>query len=205
MSYPIPISAPNHTTIHFEVLLEKANEFLDLMRIDFGDPKSSEESYFQKKKSMLFIETQNNSIPQTKSILSAYNSPLQLKSSPFLISSELYKKRIDRKSMQLVKPLEFSSPQINTKRKSKKQPSIEYFSENNSTLIDFEISVSEEGKNEASLNLDSTKRHHSKRTSNFSTLFQKSTLDDLEAWEYMEDQLISDDECISKISNDEGN
>ncbi len=205
MSFLLPISAPILSLLH-EVLIDKANEFLDSLRIEFGDPASSEESYFQKKKSILFVETQDDSIPKAKSILSAYNSPLQLKSSPFLISSELYKKRVEKKSLQLVKPLEFSSPQINNKRK-KNKPSIEYFSDNNSTLLDLEISMSEEGKNETSLCFDSTKKHNNfKKTSNFSTLFQKSTLDDdFGAWVDKEDQLKSDEECISNISDDEGN
>lgn len=169
---PDPASCPPSP---FEILLEKANLFLDLVPVDFGDPELSEIRYFQSKKSSVFSTT---------------NSPLQPpnsnKSGTNQSNSELFKNRPGMKSLPLIKSLVFSSPQPikrTIKKPLAKKPSIEDFSElsNDSSLISLELSDCEGGRTETSANLDSRNSQSLRKMSIFSTLFTKETFDELES------------------------
>ena len=201
-----PSSEQTHrdpSMLHHHKLIEKAEQFLDTIGIEYGDPELSETLYFQTKKSIVCGLTGLEIIPYSqKNVFSATNSALQppnisvsSKSSVLQIAkSHLFQTRT-RKSMPIIKPLEFSSPQLTrNKSKLKKKPSIENFSESNYTLMDLDLSASEEEKTEPSSTFDASRNKSLKKLSVFSNLFQKETLEDLAAWELKEDSIKNESE-----------
>lgn len=187
------ISSPSK----FERILEKANHYLDYLKIELGDPVLSETSFFQLKKSQIFLE-----ISETRSSQkypSLQNSPLKIQNDGRIniglqLSSELYKSRIktNQKSFPLIEPLEFLSPQF-VKKTLKKKISIENFSQEkmNSSLLELDSFLSEEDKTEPSLNM-TTEDNKKKKKSVFSTFFQRETLEDLEKWNSKENKKESE-------------
>jgi len=180
-----PAFLPNQILTPFEQLIEKANLYLNSIKIEQGDPENSEILYFQSKRSIVFKEL--NEIKSAQKSPSLTNSPMQApnsasaKSGTNQSNSELFKNRPGMKSLTIIKsPLGFSSPQL-LKKTSKKRPSIEDFSIMQSdSLADLELSEEWE-TTQYSANFDDSKKNKSlKKVSMFSTWFNKETLEELE-------------------------
>lgn len=170
------ISAISVKSSH-ETLLEKANLFLDSIKLQKGDPESESSLYFQKKKNSIFSDfNESKSINSLSPALSIYKNGSE---TPLQLTSKLF---ISRKNLNSpTKPIDFSSPQPRKRTSMKKKSSYEYLEDeqNFGTSSDFDKTDSERGTTTEISSLgDAIPNKKKKKPSIFSSLLAK-TLEDL--------------------------
>lgn len=163
---------------YHESLIEKANDYLDSIKVFSDDPEGSSSNYFNRKKQRIFNEDAHS--------FASGGSPLPseevLGSGILKLNSKLYHSRkSNMKSAPLIKNKQFSSPQFAKSSVGRKISSLHLSEEEegrNTTYSDLELSESEE-KSDVSSYVD-IKNRDQRKPSIFSMLLRKNTYENLE-------------------------